>query len=309
VSDLHVSIGTAARGALCDAFASARRSIDAQFYSLSDPDVLNGLNAAAQRGVKVTIRLEGDAGRYDHRRAHTPADEHVRASFSRYAKLFDPRVHVIAEADPLELEHAKAAVIDDARAFVGTANPNPDGFASPGEVLIEDDEPRDIAAIESAIDHALAQTSRVISGPDPSCRSRVDALLAAPVDERIASERLSDPRMVDELVARHARGLHDRVLVNTKGERPSQWLEQLVESGVDVRTIANQYMHDKYVDAVDRIYVGSANLTRNGLDEAREIGLIADAGDFDDGGAAMRHQFDVMWSAASPLTAEAPPAI
>ena len=40
-------------------------------------------------------------------------------------------------------------------------------------------------------------------------------------------------------------------------------------------------MHEKYVDAGDRIYIGSANLTRNGLDEGCELGLVAAAADFE----------------------------
>ena len=301
VSDLHVTIGAAARGALCDAFASARRSIDAQFYSLGDGDVIAGLNAAARRGVAVTIRLEGDAGRYDHVHAHEPVDSHVRSAFSRYADLFDPRVHVIADADPLELEHAKAAVVDGERAFVATANPNAEGFASPGEALVEDDAPADARAVAGAIGGVAAQSARVISGPDSACRTRVEALFDAPVDECVAVERLSDSQVVDSLLRRQARGLHDRVLVNTRGERPNEALQRLVVAGVDVRTIANDYLHDKYIDAGSKIYVGSANLTRNGLDEAREIGIIADAVDFDDGGASLRGEFERLWSSATRL--------
>src|SRR5579864_194682 len=128
MADLHVEFGASARTALCDAFASAHRSIEAQFYSVSDASVVGALNAAARRGVDVTVYVEGDGGRYRHSSDRAPINKHVRTAFDAYVHSLDSRVHVIAEADPLVLEHAKATVVDDARAFVSTANPNDSGF-------------------------------------------------------------------------------------------------------------------------------------------------------------------------------------
>jgi len=80
-------------------------------------------------------------------------------------------------------------------------------------------------------------------------------------------------------------------------------LRKLADAGVGVRVCrSDAFMHDKFIDAGDRLYVGSANLTRNGLDEAREIGIVAQAADFDDGGRRLRLQFDEMWAASRPLT-------
>jgi phosphatidylserine/phosphatidylglycerophosphate/cardiolipin synthase-like enzyme len=312
VPDLNVSLGAAARSALCDAFANARRSIDAQFYSVGDKPknssksvsgpVIDALNRAAQRGVDVSVHVEGDRGRYSHHGVHEPIDAHVRECAARYAHSFDARVHWIVEADPRVLEHGKAAVVDDVRAFVATANPNDKGFAQPGQVLVEDDAADDVAAIHDAIEGTATQSARVVTGPDDSSRQRIVNLLDAPRPERIAVEDLSDGDLIKALVARRQQGLHDEVLVKCERGTPMQPLGRLSASGVAVRTIAGAYLHDKYIDAGDRIYVGSANLTRNGLDEAREIGIIAPASDFVDGGASLRAEFDRMWAAAVPTT-------
>jgi phosphatidylserine/phosphatidylglycerophosphate/cardiolipin synthase-like enzyme len=301
VADLNVSLGAAARTALCDAFEGARRSIDAQFYSVGDAAVIDSLNRAALRGVDVTVHVEGDRGRYLHHGAHVPVDAHVRAGAAAYAARFDARVHWVVEADPVVLEHGKAAVVDDTRAFVATANPNDDGFAQPGQVLVEDDACDDVTAIHDAIEGRATQSARIVIGPDSTARERIVGLLNAPRSERIAVEDLSDRELVDALVARRRRGLHDEVLVKYEHGTPVLPLGRLAASGVAVRTIVGAHLHDKYIDAGDRIYVGSANLTRNGLDEAREIGIIAPAADFDDGGASLRAEFDRMWSQAEPL--------
>jgi phosphatidylserine/phosphatidylglycerophosphate/cardiolipin synthase-like enzyme len=301
MADLSVSLGAAARTALCDAFAGARRSIDAQFYSVGDAAVIDSLNRAAQRGVDVTVHVEGDRGRYLHHGAHVPVDAHVRAGAAAYAGRFDARVHWVVEADPLVLEHGKAAVVDNTRAFVATANPNDDGFAQPGQVLVEDDASDDVIAIHDAIEGGATQSARIVTGPDITSRERIAGLLNAPTTERIAVEDLSDKELIDALLARRQRGLHDEVLVKCERGTPALPLGRLAASGVAVRTIAGAHLHDKYIDAGDQIYVGSANLTRNGLDQAREIGIVAPAADFGDGGASLRAEFARMWSQAEPV--------
>lgn len=302
MADLTVTLGTAARGVLCDAFATAQRSIEAQFYSIGDPAVIAALSAAARRGVLVTIHLEGDRGRYHHRGPHVPTADHVRLSAAAYARAFDPRVHLIVEADAATLEHAKAAVVDAERAFIATANPNPDGFGKPGQVLVEDDAPDDVSVIRAAIADENGQSDRVVSGPDAQSRQRIAQLFLSPSDERVAMEDLSDAAIVNALISRRARGAHDEVLVKCE-KVPAAQMRELAAAGVDIRTLPDTHLHEKYVDAGDRIYLGSANLTRNGLDEAREIGIVAAVQDFGSGAAALRADFDTMWSRAVPIGA------
>jgi phosphatidylserine/phosphatidylglycerophosphate/cardiolipin synthase-like enzyme len=168
-------------------------------------------------------------------------------------------------------------------------------------VLVEDDASDDVAAIHDAIEGQTTQSARVVTGPDSAARERIAGLLDAPRPERIAVEDLSDRELVDALVGRRRRGLHDEVLVKYERGTPVLPLGRLAASGVAVRTITGAHLHDKYIDAGDRIYVGSANLTRNGLDEAREIGIIAPATDFGDGAPALRAEFERMWRLAQPL--------
>lgn len=304
MADLRVSIGAAARDALSTALAGARRSIEAEFHSVSDASIVGALNEAASRGVTVTLFVEGDEGRYKHvgKRHGMPESRHARDTYAHYAQLFDARIHLVAEADTQALEHAKAVVVDQARAFVATANPNKAGFGSPGEVLVEDDDPNDVRAIGQAILGTPVQSERVVAGPSARARERIQGLLGAGCDERMAIEDLSDPRIVDALISRHAHGLHDEVIINRDGRGSTDALPRLAAAGVDVRMLAQAFMHEKYIDAGDRIYIGSANLTRNGLDEAREIGIIASPRDFIDGADSLRADFDRMWSSATAVS-------
>lgn len=302
VADLQVTLGAESRGVLCDAFAGARSSIEAQYYSIGDEAVVSELNAAARRGVAVTLHVEGDPGRYKHRISHIPYADHVRSTAAKYAGAFDPRVHLVVESDSKTLEHAKAAVVDGTRAFIATANPNTEGFRAPGQVMVEDDAPADVVAIRAAIAGDDAQSSRIVSGPDAQSRQRIAKILEAPCCERIAIEALSDPAIVSALIARHAHGINDELIVKCE-DTPTQQMRDLAAAGVAIRTLPGAHLHDKYIDAVDRIYLGSANLTRNGLDEAREIGIVANATDFGNGVNSLRADFDAMWSKAVPIGA------
>jgi len=277
MGSLSVCFGEAARDALCRYFDGATRSITAEFYDLKDPAVLAAIARARARHVAIHIRTE-----------------HKRHDFASHPIL-----------------HAKAAIVDGRTAIFTTANVTRSGFGSPGEVCVVDDCPEDVASMQDVIAGKASLKScgnRVIAGPGPAVRAAVESLLCSNTDARIASEDLSDERVVDELIARHRAGRADRVLINANGamsRAQRRTVSRLNHAGVAVRAPSGAYMHDKYVDNGDRIYVGSANLTRNGLDEGCEIGLMTDAADFGSGADALRANFDVMWRSASAVVLDA----
>ena len=270
---LSVCFGEAARDALCRSFDDATRSITAEFYDLKDPAVKAAIARARARHVAVDIRTE-----------------HRRHDFTSHPVL-----------------HAKAAVVDGRTAIFTTANVTRSGFASPGEVCVIDDYPEDVVALGDAITGKAPRQNtgdRVIAGPDPAVRMAIESLLCSTTDVRIASEDLSDERIVDQLIARHRAGRADRVLINANGamsRAQQRTISRLTHAGVAMRAPSGAYMHEKYVDNGDRIYLGSANLTRNGLDEGCEIGLVTEAADFGLGADALRANFDAMWRSASAV--------
>jgi len=132
-------------------------------------------------------------------------------------------------------------------------------------------------------------------------RPRINHLMGTMSDLRIATEDLSDADVINQLAVRNTQGHHDHVLLEADchvSRTQYHALAQLRSAGIDVRTMPTGYMHEKYVDAGDEIYVGSANLTRNGLDEAREIGIIAPSAALGTGANALRADFDAMWARA-----------
>jgi phosphatidylserine/phosphatidylglycerophosphate/cardiolipin synthase-like enzyme len=304
MEQVQVAIGCAARDVLCAAFDAAHTRIDAEFYSVSDPDVIAHLNAAAARHVEVNVHVEGNPARFGRKPDTGEKPDTIDASSSLAAlrNKFSDAVHLTVEDHPNILVHGKAAVVDEHTAFISTANPTKCGFESPGEALVLVNSARDVEAVEASIAGAPARVGDyVVTGPSSDMRSRIHHLMETSSDLRIATEDLSDTDVVNELVVRSAHGHHDHVLLEADYHvSHSQYhaLAQLRSAGIDVRTLPTGYMHEKYVDAGDEIYVGSANLTRNGLDEAREIGIVAPRAAFGSGANALRADFDAMWTRA-----------
>jgi len=314
MSDLRVTIGCAARDTLCSAIDGARSSVIAEFHVLRDPKLIASLNAAAARNVSVEVCVEGDVDRYDPGRKPRAGESSCAADTAEQLhKHLSDAVHVVVEADRDVLMHAKAAVIDGETAFIATANASRSGFASPGEVLIEDTCAADVEAVKRGFRRdpagetqarTPAPSSQILTGPSPALRAGLERLLRSDHDIRMASEDLSDSGVVERLQMRKLAGHHDRVLIDTFAKHMSPTETQaancLRASGVLLRSFASAPMHEKYVDDEDSIYVGSANLTRNGLDESREIGIIAPSASFGDGASALRADFDRNWVLATP---------
>jgi phosphatidylserine/phosphatidylglycerophosphate/cardiolipin synthase-like enzyme len=303
VSSLQVSFGSAARDALCAAFDNARASIRAEFFDLSDRHVIDSINAAVRRRDPVDVELHVEEHPSRYRQARDASERDARA-IAKLRHLLDPRVHLILEDDPKVLMHCKAAVVDDSIALISTGNPTWSGFGSDGEVLVTTQSPADVAGVKCSIAGCPVSGDHVVAGPGAGLRPRLQHLLESSSDVRIATEGLSDEQIVGDLVARHAAGYHDRVLIEAERFTRAQTLaiRHLRDDGVEVRALDGVYMHEKFVDDGDEIYLGSANLTRNGIDEGREIGVVAPAAAFGEAVGALEAHFDAMWSSARPVS-------
>ena len=300
MESLGVSFGFGARDVLCLAFDRAQSTIKAEFYDLSDRNVIASINAAAQRPVTVEIHVEAHPSRYNQKSGGLEKDERAIA---RLQRQLDPRVHLVVEDNPDVLLHGKAAVVDNQRAFIATANPTWIGFKSDGEVLVTTDDPADVNAVSASIDGVATSGDHVVAGPAATLRVNLQHLMQSSADLRVATEDLSDPQVVNALLTRRAEGHHDRILLDTNPSTNQCAADhRLQQAGVDVRVPVAGYMHEKFIDSGDDMYVGSANLTYNGIKKAKEIGIVASAAAFGSGAGEMRARFDAMWSEAQPVS-------
>ena len=104
-SSLVISPG--ARPALVDLIGSADKTVDIEAEELADRDVVNAIAAKADEGVPVRIVLPSDAG------------TETQQSEVGFLKTH-PNVKIVGVSNPYI--HAKAIVVDDASAYVGSMN-------------------------------------------------------------------------------------------------------------------------------------------------------------------------------------------
>jgi phosphatidylserine/phosphatidylglycerophosphate/cardiolipin synthase-like enzyme len=126
--------GEEVRAALLAAIGRARSSIDAEIYTLTDPDVLAGLTAAYRRGLRVRVLLD-------------PGQD-----FNQPAQRLLARAGVGARWYPVPAGaklHAKAGLFDGRQLLVGSANWTRSGLSVNHELDLLTEDPGATAAFSS----------------------------------------------------------------------------------------------------------------------------------------------------------------
>jgi cardiolipin synthase A/B len=121
----QTSPGEEIRAGIIDALASATRSVDAEVFVLTDPDVIAAMAAAERRGVHVRILLD-------------PGQDVNRPSYNLLEQAgVEARWYPVP---PGTLLHAKTALFDGRRLLVGSANWSRSGLSVNHELdlLFED---------------------------------------------------------------------------------------------------------------------------------------------------------------------------
>ena len=146
--------------------ATARLSIDAVAYSLTDWPVIQALVDAQQRGVAVRIVLD-------------PSQRHA---YERLAELADSIK--IKRAGPLM--HLKAYAIDGAVLRTGSANLSPSGLKQQDNDLIVIREPHAAATFEDRFErvwdaaHPLYEYSKAVAAMEPLAPGETASAAAGP---------------------------------------------------------------------------------------------------------------------------------
>ena len=254
---------------------AARHSVDLEVYELEDPVVESILSADAARGVRVRVILD---------KAYVGSEN--SAAFSYLAAH-----HVNARWAPtrFDLEHEKAAVIDDATALVMTMNFTSRYYADTRDVVVVDTQPADVAAIESTFDAdwsdggaGTAPTGADLLWSPGSEDALVGLIDSARVSVDVENEEMGDSDVTAALTAAARRGVHVVVVMTAD----SEWdgvLGELSEAGAEVRTYPDTpsalYIHAKIVvvdagSADERAFVGSENFSVTSLVFNRELGIV-----------------------------------
>jgi phosphatidylserine/phosphatidylglycerophosphate/cardiolipin synthase-like enzyme len=268
---VQLLVGPEAGGqAVLSLFAGARRSLWLEIYLLTDDQVIETLVARRKAGVDVRVVLEPHPYQAD------------GANDDAFARLAAAGALVAWASPRFALTHAKVAIVDHARLAVLTLNLTRSGLGLNREYVVVDEDPRDVAAAEAlfssdvtGVDAGVIASGRVVASPASTRGALAAAVGRAARAVTVEMEELSDPGLVDALVAARRRGCAVSVALPGSGRSAatSAAARRLAEGGVAVRLVDAPTIHAKAVVADDWLYVGSANLTTASLDFNREVGL------------------------------------
>jgi phosphatidylserine/phosphatidylglycerophosphate/cardiolipin synthase-like enzyme len=199
--------------------------------------------------------------------------------------------------------HAKYAIFDHQRALIMTCNWSYSAFNGNREVIVSVDDVQTVTDLEAVFAADFAHRALVLSytplivSPLNS-RAKILAMLTSATREIwVGMEEVEDDESVTALIERSADGVPVKVLT-TQSSATTSAARRLVAGGVEVRSLASPYVHEKVMVVDALAFVGSENLSSTSLDANREIGLVG-KGAFAD---AMRAQLAADWenAAAAP---------
>ena len=258
------------------AIGGAAKSLRIKMFSVSDSRVLSALVKAHRRNVKIRALLNParHSGEIQNKGARTV--------------LLDAGIDVLDTNPAFTVTHEKSMVVDDATAFIGSLNWDPDNFEETREFAAISDDPDEVAEVTECFE---ADWSRQPFEPRRSsnliwCPDRGRDRIAQFIDEAkhslfVQNERYQDAIIVEHLVRAKLRGVKVHVMT-----RPSHSLRarKLVEGvgdlrimndvGIGVHTMKHLKLHAKVLLAdKSRAIVGSINLTTTSFDDRRELAL------------------------------------
>jgi cardiolipin synthase A/B len=261
---------------IVDAINAAEKSIRVKMFVFSDPDLLKGIIAAHQRGVKVQIML--NPARRDGKEENQESRQILRKA----------GVDVIDSNPAFDLTHEKSMVIDEKTAFVKSLNWDTKNLTETRDYAVVTTHAQEVEEILEGFE-ADWQRQLFDGRPDSHliwCKGNGRERIARFIDEAkhslwLQNERYQDPVIIERLVRANRRGVKVHVMA-----RPPHKLkkEKLLEGvgglrimddvGIKVHKLRHLKLHAKMLlaDGLKAI-VGSINLTPGSFDSRRELAI------------------------------------
>jgi phosphatidylserine/phosphatidylglycerophosphate/cardiolipin synthase-like enzyme len=280
-----------------DTFAAARNEIRIAICVLEDPEILAGLRAALERGVRVRVIV--DRGKYEENEAERANLETFLTSAGGELQLSNP---IFPRSFP------KIVLIDAERVVYGSACLDQLTFARYRDFAHLSDRRDLVAGMGRLFENDWLYSAPVgadapLYNPAPPLAATAGVLIA-PVDATagmvalyqrarstldVYTELLGNPTLESELSAAVARGVRVRLItpLQVNGATPAEdashvaSLEALASVGVDVHvseppeTAERPYMHARAAVVDGSVaYLGSISLSADGTTLNREVGRI-----------------------------------
>ncbi len=272
----------AAESPVVNAIQNAHATIDLEIYLLTDHSVINALENAANRGVKVRVMLEG----HPYGSGSVSPQETIATlnAAGVTAKTANPTYHYT---------HAKMMILDGKTAVISSANFTKtalggSSYGSDRDYMVFDPDAPDVAECEAIFNAdwnrqtpRLSDLNLVVS--PVNAREKLLALIAsAKTTLQLEQEEMNDQQFIDALKAAAQRGVQVGLVVPlpSSGNSDGQNEADLMAAGVHVVQVNDRathapYIHAKIIIADNKLaYVGSENASSTSLNDNREMGIL-----------------------------------
>ncbi|MGA2113175.1 MAG: phospholipase D-like domain-containing protein [Bryobacteraceae bacterium] len=258
------------------AIGVATKSLRIKMFSVSDRRVLSALVKAHRRKVNIRVLLNParHSGEIQNRGARTV--------------LLDAGIDVLDTNPAFTVTHEKSMVVDDATAFIGSLNWDPDNFEETREFAVISTDADEVAEVTECFEADWSRqlfeprrTSNLIWCPGHGRQQIADFIDQAKHSLFVQNERYQDAIIVEHLVRAKLRGVKVHVMTRPSHSLRARKLAEGVgdlrimkDVGIGIHKMKHLKLHAKVLLA-DRsqMVVGSINLTSSSFDERRELAI------------------------------------
>ncbi|MHB8191011.1 MAG: phospholipase D-like domain-containing protein [Ferrimicrobium sp.] len=286
-----------------NAINAAHSVIDVNEYLLTNSDLTGALRAAANRGVRVDVIVDG----HPYRDSSAPGVALAALTGSGVSVQMAPARF----EGSYSFDHAKYLIIDPGQAGQEAilGSPNATASAFDGENAEDAIATTDASTISALAVVFHADWTNTQAGPSPrsylvlspGAGPTLTSLLGQAGPVEVIAEELGDTPSCYQALEAHGSGARVLVPSYLSGEAAS-YASQLVRKGVQVRTLSSPYVHAKLIITPSATFVGSQNFSVVSFNDNREVGLVATD-------SAVHAQalgwFDGLWNEASLWTPSA----
>lgn len=259
------------------AITGAQRVLRVEVYLLTDTRIVHALEDAAARGVSVYVLME----------MH-PYGSGVGSPLQTLEELNAAGVRAQASNPAYHYTHAKLLIVDDATAYILTANLSRSGLGGSSvsanrEYGVIDGQRADVRALVTMYQADWEHRQSSASTPDLvisplNSRTKIAAMIAqAKHSLLLEDEEMYDTASEQLLASAARRGVQVEVVLpkpQSGGTSGSADVATLKRAGVQVRYLSQPYMHAKLILADGVLaFVGSENFSATSLDQNREVGI------------------------------------
>jgi cardiolipin synthase len=265
-----------------DLIDGAARSLRIKLFSLSDSRIVAALIRAHKRRLKLRVMLNPA------RRTGQLQNE------GSHSALQAAGIDVLDSNPAFGVTHEKSMVVDDATAWIGSLNWDPENFEETRDYAVITGDPKEVQGVIDCFEADWSrkhfeppEASNLVWCPGPGRKQIAQFIDSAKHSLYIQNERFQDSIIVEHIIRAKLRGVKVHVMT-----RPSHSLkpENLAEAvgdlrimrdvGIGIHKIKHLKLHAKLLLA-DRTHaiLGSINLTSGSFDKRRELAIRLTEGD------------------------------